>query len=112
MLIILGQTFFISIGPKIGVPTYIMPKFDFFKMLEHIQAFKITNLTLAPPIAVAIAKHPTVKNYDLSSIRTAGSGAAPLSQSVAEEVNNLWEPGHMNLKVRPPSPAPPSYNRN
>lgn len=77
-----------------------MPKFDFIKMLEHIQDFKITSLTLAPPIAIALAKHPAVKNYDLSSVRTAGSGSAPLSQSVAEEVNNLWEPGHMNLKVR------------
>lgn len=79
-----------------------MPKFDFIKMLEHAQAFKITTLTLAPPIAVALAKHPAVKNYDLSSIRSAGSGAAPLAQAVAEEVNNLWKPGHMNLKVRFP----------
>jgi 4-coumarate--CoA ligase len=71
-------------------------------MLEHIQDFKITSLTLAPPIAVALAKHPAVKNYDLSSIRSAVSAAAPLSQSIAKEVNNLWEPGHMNLKVPPP----------
>jgi len=82
-----------------------MPKFDFIKMLEHIQDFKITTLTLVPPIAVALAKHPVGKNYNLSSIRNAGSGGAPLSQSVAEEVNNLWEPGHINLKVRPPHQA-------
>lgn len=101
-LMVSGQTFFISISPKIGLPIYIMPKFDFIKMLEHIQDFRVTSLTLAPPIAVALAKHPAVKNYDLSSIRTAASGAAPLSQSVAEEVNNLWEPGRINLKARPP----------
>lgn len=79
-----------------------MPKFDFIKMLEHIQDFKITNLLLAPPIAVALAKHRAVKNYDLSSIHSVGCGGAPLSQSVAEEVNNLWSPGHLNLKVRLP----------
>jgi 4-coumarate--CoA ligase len=77
-----------------------MPKFDFTKMLEHIQAFKITNLTLVPPIAVALAKHPAVKDYDLSSIRSVGCAAAPLAQAVAEEVNNLWPQGQVNLKVR------------
>jgi 4-coumarate--CoA ligase len=80
------------------IPTYIMPKFDFIRMLEHIQSFRITSLTLAPPIAVALAKHPAVKNYDLSSIRTAGCGAAPLAQPVAEEVNALWPPSQVNLK--------------
>jgi 4-coumarate--CoA ligase len=88
-----------------------MPKFDFIKMLEHIQDFKITSLTIVPPIAVALAKHPAVKNYDLSSIRTATSAAAPLSQSVAEEVNNLWAPGHMNLKVSPSLPTYYHLNR-
>jgi 4-coumarate--CoA ligase len=98
MLTMSGQTFFISISPKMGIPSYIMPKFDFIKMLEHIQSFRITSLALAPPIAIAIAKNPAVKSYDLSSIRTIGSAAAPLAQAVAEEINALWEPGHMNLK--------------
>ncbi len=93
-----GQTFFITIGPKLGIPVYIMPKFDFLQLLSHVQRFKITELSLVPPIVVALAKHPDVKNFDLSSVRNIGSGAAPLSQSVAEEVNKLWPSGEINLK--------------
>jgi 4-coumarate--CoA ligase len=67
-------------------------------MLSHIQTFKINNLTLVPPIAVALAKHPAVKDYDLSSIRSAVSAGAPLAQAVVEEVNALWPAGQVNLK--------------
>ena len=34
---------------------------------------------MAPPMVVALAKHPVVDNYDLSSLRWILSGAAPLS---------------------------------
>jgi len=80
------------------VPTYIMPKFDFNKFLQHIQDFKITGLNLAPPIAVKLAKDPLVKQYDLSSVRNAGCGAAPLSHEVAKQVDELWPRGQVNLK--------------
>jgi 4-coumarate--CoA ligase len=75
-----------------------MPRFDFLKMLSHVQRFRITTLTLAPPIAVALAKHPAVKSYDLSSVRNAGCGAAPLADAVAREVDALFPPGQVNLK--------------
>jgi 4-coumarate--CoA ligase len=75
-----------------------MPKFDFTKLLQHVQDFKITSLNLAPPIAVKLAKDPQVKKYDLSSVLSVGSGAAPLSQEVAEQVNRLWPGGQVNLK--------------
>lgn len=94
-----GQAYFCVIGPARGTPVYIMPKFDFIQMLENVQKFKITAFVLVPPVAVALAKHPASKNYDLSSITTVGSGAAPLSRAVSEEVENLWPPGVINFKV-------------
>ena len=63
-----------------------MPKFDFIKMLRFIEKYRITNLPLVPPIAVAIAKSPEVKKYDISCIEAAFCGAAPLS---AESVNDF-----------------------
>jgi acyl-CoA synthetase (AMP-forming)/AMP-acid ligase II len=39
---------------------------------------QVTIAHVVPPIIVALAKHPMVSNYDLSSIRTLFSGAAPL----------------------------------
>jgi hypothetical protein len=48
----MAQTIFIAGGPTRGIPVYIMPKFDFVKMLEAVQRFKITHLTMVPPIVV------------------------------------------------------------
>ncbi|KAF2154710.1 acetyl-CoA synthetase-like protein [Myriangium duriaei CBS 260.36] len=93
-----GQTYYCCTAPKRGVPSYIMPKFDFLKLLQHIQNHKITDLTLVPPIAVALAKRPEVKDYDLSSVTTAGSGAAPLGNEQARELEGLWPQGQVNVK--------------
>ncbi|KAH6655457.1 AMP-binding enzyme [Truncatella angustata] len=88
-----GQTYFTTIFPKIGIPVYIMGGFDFVKMLEYVQKYRITSLTCVPPIVVALAKHPLARKYDLSSIESLGSGAAPLTREVAEEAEKLWPSG-------------------
>ena len=87
-----AQTFFVAGGALQGVPVYVMPKFDFEKMLDHIQRYRITALTMVPPIVVAMAKHPDVRRgkWDLSSIRAAGSGAAPLGKEISQEFDKLF----------------------
>lgn len=75
-----------------------MQKFNFLKMLSYIEKYKITDLTMVPPIAVAMAKHPASKKCDLSSVRYIGSGAAPLGSEVSKEVEQLWPKGKMNMK--------------
>ena len=94
----MAQNIFIAGALMRNTPVYIMPKFDFIQMLESIQRFRITDLILVPPILVALAKHPAVKKYDLSSVEIVGSGAAPLGREVSEEVETLWEPGKINVK--------------
>ena len=94
----LAQTVFCGGAPSLRVPVYIMPKFDFAKMLENVQNYRITDLSLVPPVVVAIAKSPLTKKYDLSSVVQAGSGAAPLGAEITREFNNLWPPGQINLK--------------
>lgn len=70
-----------------------MAGFDFVKMLEYIQRYRITSLTMVPPIALALAKHPLARKYDLSSITGMGCGAAPLGREVCEEVEKLIPTG-------------------
>ncbi|KAK2764327.1 hypothetical protein FQN54_009019 [Arachnomyces sp. PD_36] len=94
----MAQNIFIAGALMRNTPVYIMSKFDFIQMLESIQKFRITDLILVPPILVALAKHPAVKKYDLSSVENIGSGAAPLGREVSEEVEKLWEPGKINVK--------------
>ncbi|KAL3419965.1 4-coumarate-CoA ligase-like protein 2 [Phlyctema vagabunda] len=86
----MAQTIFISVAVRRQVPVYIMKKFDFIQVLESVQKFKITALTMVPPIVVALAKHPATKKYDLSSIIDITSGAAPLTGDVIEEAEALW----------------------
>ena len=40
---------------------------------------------MVPPIVLALARHPMVDDYDLSSVRTLLSGAAPLGPELAAE---------------------------
>ncbi|EHY61276.1 hypothetical protein HRR83_008973 [Exophiala dermatitidis] len=81
-----GQTRFVAGGFHREIPVYIMSKFDLIKSLEYVQRFRITELALVPPIAVLLAKHPAVDQYDLTSVESAGSGAAPLGRDISEQV--------------------------
>lgn len=64
-----------------------MPRFDLEQFLGLIQDHKIDMLYIAPPMAVALAKHPAVESYDLSSVTRVMSGAAPLDESLGEAVH-------------------------
>ncbi|KAH8162268.1 hypothetical protein CIB48_g5986 [Xylaria polymorpha] len=88
-----GQTYFSSNFPHSGVPVYIMPSFDFEKMLQHIQKYRISHIVAVPPIIVALAKHPSTRKYDLSSVQAVGCGAAPLGLEMSDEVAKLWPAG-------------------
>lgn len=63
-----------------------MPKFDLVEFLRIIQEHRTTWVFVAPPIAVALAKHPIVDQYDLSAIKVIFSGAAPLDGALAAAV--------------------------
>ncbi|HIW95993.1 MAG TPA: AMP-binding protein, partial [Candidatus Corynebacterium gallistercoris] len=60
-----------------------VPRFDLQSFLEHHQKYSVTFTMIAPPIAVALAKHPMVDNYDLSSMRAIFSGAATMDTELA-----------------------------
>lgn len=81
-----GQTVFVAGAFYRHIPVYVMPKFDFITMLDCVQKFRITELYVVPPMAVLMAKHAAVKNYDLSSIEYMVSGAAPLGRDVSAQV--------------------------
>lgn len=64
--------------------TVFMPAFDLVKFLELVQQHKCTRLYCVPPIILGLAKHPIVDKYDLSSVQSILSGAAPLGGDVQE----------------------------
>ncbi|KAL1812654.1 hypothetical protein ACET3Z_022719 [Daucus carota] len=73
-------------GLRAGATILIMQKFDIVPFLELIQKYKVTIGPFVPPIVLAIAKSPVVDNYDLSSVRTVMSGAAPLGKELEDAV--------------------------
>lgn len=83
------QGYFIASLPRERVSVYVMSKFDFPKMLSHIETFRITKLLAVPPILVLMSKHPLTRRADLSSIDMIGSGAAPLPANTQLEINRL-----------------------
>jgi hypothetical protein len=54
----MAQTIFIAGGPKRRIPVYMMKKFDFIRMLEAVQKYRITNLIMVPPIVVVCISIP------------------------------------------------------
>jgi acyl-CoA synthetase (AMP-forming)/AMP-acid ligase II len=61
-------------------------RFDIDSMLAHIQSDRITIEMAVAPIALALASHPNLESYDLSSLRYVMWCATPVTQSVAETV--------------------------
>ena len=81
---IYGMTVLLNLALKQRAALVTMPRFDLVQFLENIQNFGCTYLYIAPPIAVALAKHPIVDQYDISTVHTIFSGAAPLDGETAE----------------------------
>jgi acyl-CoA synthetase (AMP-forming)/AMP-acid ligase II len=61
-----------------GATVVTLARFDLEGFLRAIQEHRATLTIVVPPIALALAYHPLVDSYDLSSLRAVGVGAAPL----------------------------------
>jgi acyl-CoA synthetase (AMP-forming)/AMP-acid ligase II len=80
---IYGMQILMNYALSQGVTVVSVPRFDMVQMLELCQKHRITRLYLVPPIVLALAKHPIVDKYDLSSVKQIFSGAAPLGGELA-----------------------------
>ncbi|WP_440710562.1 AMP-binding protein [Herbiconiux sp. YIM B11900] len=90
-----------------------MPKFELADFLRTVSEHRCTWIFIAPPIAVALAKHPMVAEYDLSSVQVVFSGAAPLdgalARAVAERLDCVVCQGYGMTETSPVTHAvPPS----
>jgi acyl-CoA synthetase (AMP-forming)/AMP-acid ligase II len=75
---IYGMTVMMNQGLHRRATVVTMPRFDLVEFLRIIAEYQVDRVYIAPPLAVALAKHPIVENYDLSCIDVIFSGAAPL----------------------------------
>jgi acyl-CoA synthetase (AMP-forming)/AMP-acid ligase II len=82
---IYGMNVIMNLGLHLGATIVTMPKFDLKECLQAIEKYRITYGFIVPPIMLAFAKNPMLDDFDLSSVRILFSGAAPLSENIAEQ---------------------------
>lgn len=68
-----------------GSTVVSMGRFELEGFLKVIEKYKVTNLWVVPPMILALAKQSVVGKYDVSSLKSIGSGAAPLGKELMEE---------------------------
>ena len=79
---IYGLVVILNMGLYTGATIVMMPRFDLEQFLKTVSKYSVTLAHLVPPIILALSKHPMVDDYDLSTLRTIFSGAAPLGESL------------------------------
>ena len=69
----------------------VLPKFDFKQLLQAVQDHKIVTLYLVPPIIILMSKNKALLDqYDLSFVKVIFTGAAPLGQETANDLNKQY----------------------
>lgn len=76
----------IATALEAGAWMRLHPRFDIGTLLEHIAKDRITIEMAVAPIALAIASHPELERFDLSSLRYIMWCATPVTKSVADAV--------------------------
>ncbi|WP_419930311.1 class I adenylate-forming enzyme family protein [Candidatus Poriferisocius sp.] len=69
-----------------GSSVRLHPRFDLDAVLAAVETDRITLEMAVAPIALAMANHPRLEEYDLSSLRYIMWGATPVTESVARRV--------------------------
>ncbi|KAJ0895349.1 putative 4-coumarate--CoA ligase [Helianthus annuus] len=83
-----------------GAAILIMQKFDIVPFLELIEKYKVTIGPFVPPIVLAIANNEeVVDKYDLSSMRTVMSGAAPLGKELEDMLGGSFRMRNLDRYV-------------
>jgi 4-coumarate--CoA ligase len=83
---IYGQTVLMNGHLAAGAGVVTMPRFDLELFLRLCAEYRTPNIYCAPPVVVALAKHPMVDQFNLSAVKRLFSGAAPLSGDLADAV--------------------------
>jgi acyl-CoA synthetase (AMP-forming)/AMP-acid ligase II len=80
----IGLNMVLPCSLRAGATVVTMPRFDLAGFLGVVQEHRATCTVVVPPIILALANHPLVDDYDLSSLRWLGCGAAPLGTQVEQ----------------------------
>jgi acyl-CoA synthetase (AMP-forming)/AMP-acid ligase II len=111
---IYGMTVLLNLSLRRRSTLVTLPRFELAAFLGALAEYRVTWGFIAPPIAVALAKHPCVDEYDLSSLRVVFSGAAPLDgalgRALADRLGVAVIQGYGMSELSPVSHFTPEAN--
>ncbi|RZI71840.1 MAG: long-chain fatty acid--CoA ligase, partial [Variovorax sp.] len=70
---------------KLGAEIVLHTRFELETVMKEFEAKKITMFAGVPTMYTAIANHPKANEIDMSSLKSCGSGGAPLPVEVAQK---------------------------
>jgi 4-coumarate--CoA ligase len=76
-----------------GEKAYVLPRFDLEKWFWSCDEYKITDLTLVPPVAIMAINSPLKEKYSLKAAKIANAGAAPLDKGPQARMQALLGEG-------------------
>jgi len=103
----------------LGSTVVLLPRYDLEVLLKTIERYRIDIAPLVPPIILAFAKEGRVGEYDLSSLKTIFSAAAPLPLNLIQECSKrigcMMKQGYgmteaspaTHMSIDPPHPEKP-----
>jgi acyl-CoA synthetase (AMP-forming)/AMP-acid ligase II len=102
---IMGLSCVLLHGLSSGATVVTMPRFDLEDMLRTIERHAISQVLVPPPVLNALAHHPLVDSFDLSSLRVVGVGgaasSAELEQAASERLGCLVGQGYGMTETGP-----------
>ncbi len=108
---IYGMTVLMNLHLAGGGALVTLPRFDLELFLRISQDYKARRMWIVPPVALALAKHPMVDQFDLSSLEQTFTGAAPLgaelSNAVGRRLNCVSLQGYGMTELSPVSHLSP-----
>ena len=88
-----------------------LPRFELELYLQIAEKYRARALWVVPPIALALAKNPLVREYDLSALENVVCAAAPLGpeleEALAKRLNCICVQGFGMTELAPASHATP-----
>lgn len=111
-----GMTTGMNVSVSLGAGMLLLPMFDVDEVLHVIRKYAPTLFPGVPAMYVAINNAPSVRKYNIQSIRACISGAAPLPIEVKEAFEKLTKgrlvEGFGLSEASPVTHANPIYGRN
>jgi acyl-CoA synthetase (AMP-forming)/AMP-acid ligase II len=90
---IYGMVVIMGMPLRMGATVVVLPRFELGQFLDTMEQQRITHAFVAPPVVLALAKHPAVAGRDFSALQFVLSAAAPLDADLARAASERLNVG-------------------